>query len=271
MYQSLLKRVLTRASVLCSTILVVNCGGMPENFLAEELERLRYIPYPTPLTYAGSGTIVGGSAEAMDIVASPESCFAKNIEGIDTELVKVDPTALPVRSRRFSVEGDAAVNLIDVVNNGNPLFGGGVNFKRVYQVKLEFTEPKVEYVDQVNLARHYQEGMSEECKNVLDRRGFITQALHVEKMVFEFADVKGAGIRLSNLSINEIVGISPKVSWRIEDHFKLVIDSPKYIGYRLGRLRKSDGGMVLKTSSQVKDGEYLWEDAHLFEETLNFL
>lgn len=245
------------------------CGGMPEHFLKEELDELEYMAYPTPLTYAGVGTVVGGDAESMDIVASPDSCFPREIEGIDTELVKVDPTALPVRSTRFSVEGEAAANLVDVVNAGNPVFRGGVNFKRVYTIKLEFTEPKVEYIDQVNLARHYRDAMSRDCKDVLDRWGFIVQALHVEKMRFEFLDEKGVSISLNNFSINEIVKISPNISWKIENHTKLIIDTPKYIGYRLGQLKRSDRGIAMRRAvSADKNGEYIWESTGHFQKLM---
>ena len=47
------------------------------DYFHEEIARYGYINYTTPLQYAGTGTMIGGSPKTMELIAHPEHVFQK--------------------------------------------------------------------------------------------------------------------------------------------------------------------------------------------------
>ena len=64
--------------------------------------------------------------------------------------------------------------------------------------------------------------------------------------------------------IEEFIDVDFDVDWRIENKYSLVISTPKYIGYQLGRIRRKDEGFVFKRSTKIKKDRFVWKKERIF-------
>jgi hypothetical protein len=152
---------------------------------------------------------------------------------------------------------------------GNATIGVGAKFKKVQTIVLTMKGVHIEYVDSVELAHYYQEEMSETCKDFLDRFGFIIQAIKVEQLVFQFYDKSGMALNLELNNIEQILDLDTSVDFNIENKLSLIISTPKYIGYQLGRLIREDNGLSLYRASRTRFGKFYFESLDLFSEERN--
>jgi hypothetical protein len=107
--------------------------------------------------------------------------------------------------------------------------------------------------------------MDDTCKQYLDIGGFIFQALRVGKLKYSFYNKNGGRIELSLANIQQILDISGKLSYSIENSASLVFTGPRFIGFQLGRLRKEDHGVGLYRATKTKNNKWVWEALNIFE------
>ena len=251
-------------AILFLTVPALNASANPLNFLKREIKKTGYILYRTPLSSAGTGTLVGGSPRAMSIVADPQTCFPDLVNGHPMTFRKVEDTNLGSIHRRTSFEGKAVVDLLKFMNTANSIFIIKAGIDSIQSVDLELEGAKIEYIDTVLLQDFYQNHMSVSCKKILNSVGFIIQALRVNKMKYTFKDQTGANINLSTQGISQYFDLNVDVGYHIENDYTLVIDSPKYIGYQLGRLREDDQGVALYRSYKTSLNRYLFQSIGIF-------
>lgn len=246
------------------------CGNTdPEALLRAEILNIGFIPYEMPLEFAGTGTIVGGKPYRMQLVAPPETCFPREISGAKTNLRFIDSTDLPQKSTSFHVTGNARVGLINTLGNGNSPLSMGVAFDKAQRVDFSYTRPKREYFDSIRLTDFYRHQLPEICKDYLDlnKVGFIVEALKVDEMRFKFYGSNGSAIDLTATNPRTMIQIGIGTSWKVENNYELVISTPKYIGYRMGRLKRSDGGVSLCHANKLtKDGNYEFDCLNTFRD-----
>lgn len=234
----------------------------PIQSFQKEIKALKYIPYPTPLEYAGTGTLVGGAPDQLSLVSAPSTCFADS-----GGMRKLDKTVLGDRQYQFSVAGNISLGFLTMLMNGNSLLKAGLSFSTLQGYSLQMRDVEVEYLDSVEVTRHYRSGkMDELCKDYLDHVGFIIQALRVGKMRFEFYNKSGVKLDLSDGIPLEYITIGGGVEWQVIDNYILEITTPKYIGYQMGQLRRSDNGMVLRRAVKTSGSKYVFEDLTTFPE-----
>ncbi len=65
--------------------------------------------------------------------------------------------------------------------------------------------------------------------------------------------------------LNQYIRILPNVNYEIVEGYKVVITTPKYIGYQLGRLRQEDQGQVLYRAMQAENDKFVFEPISVFE------
>jgi hypothetical protein len=106
--------------------------------------------------------------------------------------------------------------------------------------------------------------MSQICKDYLDKIGFIIQALGVDEMEFKFYDSTGGKIQLSVDNVSQYIGIAAGVSWSVDNTYSLIITTPKFIGYQLGALRRSDGGLALYRANRADGDQFIFEKLDVF-------
>lgn len=254
----------TWIAIVTAPLTLALTGCDPMEHLYSRIRDAGYIVFQTPLAHAGPGTLVGGAPDRLSLVAPPERCFPREIDGIPTGLVIRDDTVLPERHHRLNVSGDAKFKLIDFMENGDPVLQAGVGFGIVETIDLKMEGVHVEYMDSVRLVTHYRHEMSAACKDFLDHVGFIIQAMQADRLVFEFYRKSGAAIELDLENIDELVDLGVDIGFEIEDRVRLVINTPKYIGYQLGRLRFEDEGMALYRASRISGNRYVFESLDLF-------
>ena len=74
--------------LFCAAFGVAGCGDVnPEDYLRADLLSIGFIPYSTPIAFAGTGTIVDGAySKKMGLVSAPQTCFPDEIDGVRTSL-----------------------------------------------------------------------------------------------------------------------------------------------------------------------------------------
>lgn len=246
-------------------LLLMGCN--PMKTLYKEIKDLGYIRYTTPLAFAGPGTLIGGRPKSLSLVASPESCFPNDIDGLPTNLIRIDETTIPQKTKRITTKGKVNFELLDFLGTGNAGLSAGLYFNKVQTVSLTMKGVHIEYLDSIALTSFYQHRMSEICKEYLDKVGFIIQAIKVDELVFKFYDKSGMGMHIDLNNIQQIVDIGASLDFSIENEASLHIKTPKYIGYQLGRLIKEDNGMVLYRSTTTRFNKFVFKSLDLFEGT----
>jgi hypothetical protein len=240
------------------------------DFFQKELLRYGYLPYVTPLKESGPGTLIGGSPQQMLLVAGSESCFPKFVGDEPTNLYLKDETTLTQKDYHFSVSGKNKFNILKVLNVGTPSIRAGVDFNKVGSMELDMQGVHIEYMDSLKLTEFYQKQMSQICKDYFEHVGFIIQAIKVDKMIFQLKRDSGASINLALEGIKNFIDFDTSIKWKIESGSKLIIETPKYIGYQLGSLRKQDQGnvegMILYRATSVKKNKYQFKPISVFSE-----
>jgi hypothetical protein len=118
----------------------------------------------------------------------------------------------------------------------------------------------------IDVTDWYQNGMSNTCKQYLNDVGFIIQGLKADTLKISFKKKSGLNINIDADNISQFIGISAGVQWEIVDNTTIIITTPKYVGYQLGRLRLTDEGRTLYRAVSVKDDKYLFESISVFED-----
>ena len=248
---------------LCLSFFLAACGN-PIAQLKTQLKKDGYILYQTPLAEAGTGTLLGGAPSSMSIIAGPDTCFPEQMNGTSTQIRKTDAAAIANYSKTVSFAGNAAVDLSKFMQTGNPLFNIGAGIDSSTTIELQFGGVQVEYLDSVLLESYYNTQMSGECKAMLNSAGFIIQALRVDKMQYAFNRVGNGYIQLTLDNVSQYFNIDANAKYHIEQNYLLTFDTPKYIGYQLGRLQTADKGISLERASTVVLNQYVFKSLSLF-------
>lgn len=259
-----MKRSNIKRIVLVGVILFITAScGNPVKILRKEVKKNGYIMFPQPIESSDLGTLIGGSPKFLSYISSSQTCFPDSNSAAKS-LKKSDRVNLPAIAQKIETSGSINFDLLATLSSGNAPIKVGVGFSKVQSISLSFEDVSVEYMDLVLLSRYYNEQLDSTCKDFLDEFGFIVQALKVGKMKFEFKDEVGGNIELSATVVADILDIGVDVDWYVENQYTLVIDSPKYFGYQLGRLTKEDEGVSLYRASKVQANKFIFKKTSLF-------
>lgn len=242
---------------LITVVLLSGCKS-PEKVYFKEIEKLGVIPFKAPVTSIGTGTPLRGGPTYVTPIATPQTCFPDESNGQPTNLRWTSGVAIPASYRHMRFDFNMKLN--SLIATGTPGIQFNMSMTKVQKVELDIREAEFEMVDQMALKEFYQTGMSQDCKEMLNRYPFILEALRVTSMSFVFYDSFGGKMTLTSANIGDFALLGADVQWYIEQGYKLVVVSPKYIGYRLAQLRPEDEGFVRVTSSKVKDDSYVWNE-----------
>lgn len=248
--------------ILCSLIFLVSCQN-PQSAFEEIILETGYIPFRNPMSDTKVGTIIKGNANTLIPSVPSYRCFPESIGDYQTELVHVNQTDLPEKYKEFIVEFGANISALS--ENGNPTFEFNSNFKRAKTISVKFEGAQIETLDEFQFESFYTDTLLDACKKALAKSSFIVGALKVEKMNFTFKDEFGANIALDVNNIDEIVKFHAGVSFSIKNNYTLVIETPKYIGYRLAKLSPNNDGLIQSYSwSFEKNGEFIFKSLRKF-------
>lgn len=239
-------------------------GCNPLHILWKEIRKSGYIEYKTPLKHSGPGTIIGGSPKKMKVLAPPKECFPDNYNGEETKLRFYDYTTLPSKTINLTANGKVGLDLLSLPNIDGGLISAGVSYDIVKTISLKLEGVHIEYFNGPKLTSFYLNHMDEVCKDYLDFSGFIYQAIKVNKLSYTFYDEQGANIELDLEKLKEILDIDLGLNFKIERNLELVFETPHYIGFQLGRLKREDNGLNLYRSVKTKGNKWIWENLNLY-------
>lgn len=244
-------------------ITLVGCKTS-QNIYFKEIEKLGFIPFTMPVSNISTGTIIREEPEFISPLAPPKRCFPDEFNGKPTDLRWVAGVTVPSVYRNLYFTFDGSLN--SLVAMGTPGFQFNMSATKVKTVKLEIREAQIEMMDQIAIQDTYKNVMSNECREIVNTYPFILEALEVTSMSFEFFDAFGGKIKVDSAHIADFALLDADVQWYIEQGYKLVITSPKFIAYRLARLRPEDDGFVRLVSGKVKKGKYVWFEGNSSQE-----
>jgi hypothetical protein len=221
--------------------------------LNDLVKPMGYIGWQNPLKNTTTGTMVGGRPSAVSFVAPASDCFGEEVRRYEdfSEYSTV---------KTYNFQGSLGFLLA-----GNPILSAGLGLNKSVFVQVELSGLTTEYMSSIDVTDWYQNGMSSTCKQYLNDVGFVMQALKADKLKITFAKKSGVAINLDADNISQYIGIAVGVDWSIQDNTTIVINTPKYIGYQLGRLRLDDEGRSLWRAMTTKDDKYVFERIALFD------
>ncbi|MCB0411499.1 MAG: hypothetical protein KDD22_03180 [Bdellovibrionales bacterium] len=239
-------------------LLLTGCGS-PEEFLNNVIASKGYIPYASPMASSGVGTLVRGSPQALKVVAPPQTCFPDEWEGEATELRWVQNTDLPYIDQ--NVEFGFNAKLSSLLLLGTPIAKLNLKFKYAKKVQLSFEGASIASLNEIRFFKYFNR-VDETCKYYLEKFPFVTQALRVNGMKFNFYTSTGAKIKLTPELLGEMMQIGVGVKWNIENTYTLNIETPKFIGYQVGLIGNEDqNGALIQwmANHTTRDGQFAWE------------
>jgi hypothetical protein len=258
--------------VFLSASFIQSCGA-PLDYMDQELKKIGYIRYVTPMKELGTGTLVGGTPENLSFVTGSRTCFpdATEKDGISTPtlLRAIDETTLPRKNEKIFFTSENFVRLFEVLKAGNISIKAGLNLNRVQAIEFQLEGLHVEYMDSLRLTQFYRSGLLNPiCQEYLNSVAFIIQAIKVDKLRFAFTRTDGGHFDLTVENIENFLDIGSDSTWRIENQTSLVIDKPHYLGYQLGSLRAQDDSMVLYRATSAKFNRFDFRPIYVFKRKL---
>lgn len=245
-------------------IALASAGCNPLDAFYNEVRNTGYIPYQNVMAHSATGALVGGVPSRLQLVAPPETCFPTTTNGAQTGLRFRDESELPSQSRYVSIGAQANIQVLKGLSSANGTLTAGAQFSHIDRMELRFEGVHIEYMDSVRLAEFYRKSVSDLCKDFLDNYAIILQTIQADKLRFKFFTRDGGALRLSADNIKEIVNVSADLSYEITNDVELLVTTPKYIGYQLGKLQRKDNGIALWRATRTELDHFVFEWIHLF-------
>ena len=184
----------------------------------------------------GVGTLVRGKS-TWDFAPTEdlESCMPK--EDL-LKMVKEVSGTLPKFSMRAKFSGGAVAKLEGLVNANMPIMNFNLSYHGIKEIDFEVSGETVQMLNLIKFLRYYK-NLDPLCREILEDRdgvySIINYALKLGTMKFRFKDEHGGAIEIKVDNIQNIADISAKIKWNVSKKTSLVINQPRFIGYKLLR------------------------------------
>jgi hypothetical protein len=212
-----------------------------------------YIGYQNPLESSGTGTLLGGRPTSLAFVGHAQNCFS-------SESIERHYDYSNIRKKyNYSFQGN-----LGFLAFGTPIISGGLGLNKTHTVDIELNGITMEYMSSIDVTEHYQNNMSDICKDSLNEVGFSIQALITDSLKISIKKTGGINIGINADNVASFFDIEAGVDWQIVDEYTIEIKTPKYIGYQLGRLRLEDEGRVLYRAMSTQEDKFVFEAITLF-------
>ena len=231
----------------------------PENRYFDEILKAGYIPFKHPMANVGTGMIVRGSFDELLPLAPPSKCFPYSSSEQPNDLRWYSDSDLP--NTHFAARLDFNAKINTIAQAGTPSLNFKFQMQAIRSVDMDIQGATVEMFDHVSLQDYIHDGLSDSCREYLNRYPFILNALEVTQMTFVFLDLFNGEIQLSVDNIEQIVDFEAGVKWHIENGYKLVVNSSKFIGYHLAQLRPEDDGFIRLIATEIdQNGQFFFKE-----------
>lgn len=234
------------------------------DYFNNEIYKYGYLHYTTPLEKSGTGTLISGSPQRMIFVAHPHTCFPKIVEGKASQLRFKDNGTLPNSYKNIYIDVDLKGKFFEALRSSSPSINFISRINEVKEMKIDFKGVHIEYMDIIRLVQYYQSSMSELCREYIAKVPFIIQSITVDSLVFEFFRKNRSKISIDMKKIKQFIDFKSDIEWEIEEGFKLVIKTPKHIGYQLGLIKLEDK-IVVMTANSVRKDNWLFKNINVMK------
>jgi hypothetical protein len=227
----------------------------PNRAIDDLVKEFGYIGFQNPLEHATTGTLIGGRPDAVSFVGNANDCFHHEV------IPRYEDTSEYSKVYNYEFKGSLGFLL-----SGNSILSAGLALSRDITVEIRLSGLVTEYMSSIDITDWYIDGMSNTCRRYLNDVGFIVQALKAEELTISFKRLGGNSIGLDLDNVTDYIQFRTGVDWQIQDETSIVISTPKYIGYQIGRLRLEDDDRSLWRAMSVQDGRYFFERIALFDD-----
>lgn len=223
-------------------LFLLSCGD-PFGYFYDEIARYGYHIYINPLEKAGAGTLISGSVKSMNFEAPPETCFPYSQ---NDPLRYYDTSTLPTRTETLTIDSDIKMRFFKALSGSSPSIKAGLKVKEIHSIEFEAKGIHIEAFNSIKLLEYYKNKVSKLCKIFLNNNvNIITQVIKVDRLEFVFLRENKGRIQIDLENVNQYLDFSGDIKWKIEEGTRLIIESPKYIAYRLARITEKDGVITL--------------------------
>lgn len=246
--------------------LAVSCGGQSaSDFYHSKIKETEHIPYLTPMSFSGAGSFVFNKPSSLDVYLPPGNCIhhdiIQNRPLNDRERERIGLALASQGANDIELDNHAAREVFGLLGNGNIVIRIGVKFGDAERVYFKWEDPTINYIDDQSILDYFKYGdVDEGCYDIYRKYPFINSALKVDRLTFRFRNSRGGWMELTSENVGDIVEIGAGIDWEIENNTTLIIETPKHIGYRLGKFSFLGDSISVKHSKATKDDEFLWED-----------
>lgn len=149
---------------------------------------------------------------------------------------------------------------------GTSKISGGGSLSKEHTVAIQINGITIEYLNAPDMTRYYRDGMDDICKDYLDEFGFVVQSAMTDKLSIAIYDRTNTIIELDETNVNQYLTISGDMDWEIVNSYRVEINTPHYLGYHLGQLRKSDNNqMVRRRATTIANDRFIFKDDGVFD------
>jgi hypothetical protein len=246
---------------IVSLSLIASCNN-PEKHYNNVIEDAGYISYKTPVSDTLPGALFSESTPDNLIFAGMhDECFPED------HLRHLRKTDIPQSLKKVSFSSSLDTGFFDEV--GNEIFKLNYDSSLVKEVKLEMKGVTFEGMSFRRLARYFDSGMDFYCQEDLLSGDFtfVLGGMRVESLEFSFKNNANSSLKLTSEKLKELIDLDSDTSWEIRNDYTLVVNTPKYIGYHMGKIRLGNDGekiLSIATSYKHQKNKYFYEDVYKF-------
>lgn len=239
-------------NVLLPLLLLLSFSGCknPLEGFYKYIQNDGFLPYRLPLQKAGPGTLIAGTPDNSLVMppSGSSKCFPKVEDGIASGLIIEDPTAIPSITNSIDLKTYADFSL---AQEGFDI-SAGAEFSLAKSVSMYAINPVIVSFDYSALREHFST-LSDECKVDLKNKHLVIEALKVDRLHFIFKDAKGSSF-YAKLVLEKLIKVGAGYDLSIKNEVELAINSPMFIGLKLGKL--DDQGRIVAFANSVKNKQW---------------
>ena len=224
-----------------------------------------FVPFVSPISNTLPGSLFAETSSESNLisVAPYSECFEPKALRYEREL------DLPSQTKKMKIKSN--IDLSQMTGTGNPLFKFNYNSSVVRELNIELKGAREILLNARYFARFFHSELDDFCKYDLIEQGlfYISESLKVEKMKMSFTNSAGGIIEISADNLNEFIEFESEVEWEILNKYELLVSSPKFIGYKIGKLERKDGLIIMSEANVVDGNSFTFEKKYSFRSAIS--
>jgi hypothetical protein len=240
------------------------CNNPQQNYF-KMIKNQGFMPFIAPTTNILPGSLYSPISTEQDLitVGPYDECFSPQALRYDREI------DLPSQTKKFKIKSN--IDLSQMTASGNPLFRFNYNSSIVSELNIEIKGGRTVMLNARAFARFFHSDLDDSCKYDLVKDGmyYISESLKVEQMKIIFTNSAGGKIEINSNNIDEFIELKAGVEWEISNNYELIVNSPKFIGYKLGKIEKVNNRIIMLEANSIDNGTFVFNKKYSFRSDLS--